>query len=91
MDQLSTVCATRLYTALERDLTWRADRHIPLDKTFVQRSMRNNIRALEMMSDENEIFLDRVLDVHLLQKGGGPLRRFELLDALRIQGDREGA
>ena len=73
-----------LYTAIERDLTWHIDRKIPLDHRFVQRSVRIHQRALALLTDENEIFLDRVLDLHLLSKGDEPLRRFELLEALRV-------
>ena len=79
-----SVTMTRLYGALERDLTWHTDREIPLDSKFVQRNMRIHLHALDLLSDENEIFLDRVIDLHILQKGEAPLRRFELLDALRI-------
>ena len=85
MEELSDVDATRLYAAMERDLTWIAQTRGRIDNTFVQRTLRNNVRSLKLLSDENEILLDRVLDAHVTNESQ-PLKPLELLQALRVCG-----
>lgn len=79
-----------LLQAVLRDLTWKVQRQerVVLPVRYLQTQIELARRARTLLSDENQIFLDRVLDHHLHRHGPTKsLRANELVRALRVCGE----